>query len=47
MANPNIENTNFQISRQISEKFEFYFIALVFTVLGLTIQTSSFSKNYY
>jgi hypothetical protein len=47
MDNLNAENTNFQISRQVSEKFEFYFIALVFTVLGLTIQTSYFSKNYY
>jgi hypothetical protein len=47
MGNQNIENTNFQIARQISDKFEFYFIALVFTVLGLTIQTSSFCKNNY
>jgi len=46
MINSSSENENFRISRQITQKFEFYFLALVFTVLGLAIQTSSFSTYY-
>lgn len=36
---------NLEISIQTQQKFEFYFLALVFTVLGLSIQTSVFSSN--
>lgn len=43
-GNTNEENYNFVISRQISQKFEFYFIALTFTILGLSIQTASFTN---
>jgi len=36
---------NEEIAIQIKQKFEFYFLALVFTVLGLSIQTSLFSSK--
>lgn len=36
---------NLDISIQTQQKFEFYFLALVFTVLGLSIQTSQFSSK--
>lgn len=36
---------NQEISIQTQQKFEFYFLALVFTVLGLSIQTSAFSSR--
>ena len=36
---------NEDIAIQTKLKFEFYFLALVFTVLGLSIQTSVFSSN--
>lgn len=47
MNTENKENQNFLISREVSQKFEFYFLALVFTILGLSVQTSSFTQNYY
>jgi len=47
MKNQNNENENITIARELSHKFEFYFIALVFTILGLSIQTSSFIKDYF
>ena len=37
---------NQEISIQTQQKFEFYFLALVFTVLGLSIQTSVFSSKF-
>ena len=43
--NLNQENENFRISREMEQKYEFYFIALVFTILGLSIQTAIFT-NY-
>ena len=36
---------NLEISIQTQQKFEFYFLALVFTVLGLSIQTYHFSTK--
>lgn len=33
-----------EYSRQLQEKFELYLLALVFTVLGLAIQTASFGR---
>ena len=41
------ENPNITISRELSQKFELYFIALVFTILGLSIQTSSITNHWY
>lgn len=40
------ENENYKIARELSNKFDFYFIALVFTILGLSIQTSSLGKIF-
>ena len=37
-------NPNTEISRKLQERFEFYIIALAFTILGLSIQTSSFGQ---
>jgi len=36
---------NLEHAIQTQQKFEFYFLALVFTVLGLSIQTSQFSSK--
>ncbi len=36
---------NLEHSIQTQQKFDFYFLALVFTVLGLSIQTSQFSSK--
>jgi len=36
---------NQEISIQAQQKFEFYFLALVFTVLGLSIQTAVFASE--
>jgi len=36
---------NLEHAIQTQQKFEFYFLALVFTVLGLSIQTSQFSSE--
>lgn len=43
----NTENKNLKISIEVAQKFEFYFLALVFTILGLSVQTSSFTKDYF
>ena len=39
--NPNLEH-----AINIKDKFEFYFLALVFTVLGLSIQTSQLTSTW-
>lgn len=36
---------NLEFSIQTQQKFDFYFLALVFTVLGLSIETSAFSST--
>ena len=40
-----MDNPNLKLSIEKQEKFEFYFIALVFTILGLSIQTSNLIKE--
>ena len=40
------ENENIRIGRDLALKFDFYFIALIFTVLGLTVQTASFGNEW-
>jgi hypothetical protein len=37
--------TSGEYARQLQEKFELYLIALVFTILGLAIQTAKFGTN--
>ncbi len=38
-------NPNTEISQRLQERFEFYVIALAFTILGLSIQTASFGDS--
>jgi len=38
-------NPNTEISLRLQERFEFYVIALAFTILGLSIQTASFGES--
>lgn len=40
---PNPENPNYTHGRSVQEKFDFYLLALVFTILGLSIQTATFT----
>ena len=39
--------THIEMAANTQEKFEFYFLSLVFTLLALSIQTSSFGNNIY
>jgi len=47
MNNQNKENENFILARETAQKFDFYFLALVFTILGLSVQTSFFVQRYH
>jgi len=38
-------NVNTEISLRLKERFEFYIIALIFTILGLSIQTATFDTS--
>ena len=40
------ENKNIEIGRDVALKFDFYFTALIFTVLGLVLQTASFGNKW-
>ena len=39
------DNSNIDVAIRIQEKFEFYFLTLTFTILGLSIQTSKFGAH--
>ena len=40
-----MNDPNLEIAQKLQERFEFYLIALEFTILGLSIQTASFAGN--
>lgn len=41
-----MQENNFTIATRCKEKYEFYFLALTFTILGLSIQTADFNTLY-
>lgn len=47
MTKDSSENENFTIARAITEKFEFYLLALVFTILGLAVQTAVLQREWF
>jgi len=40
-----MENSNSEVGQRIQEKFQFYIVGLIFTLLGLSIQTASFGTS--
>lgn len=38
-------DSNTEVAQKYRERFEFYFVGLIFTVLGLSIQTAKFSQT--
>jgi hypothetical protein len=46
MESQNKENPNIDFAIQAKQKFEFYFLALVFTILGLSVQTSTITGSW-
>lgn len=38
-------NPNSEVAQKYRERFEFYFVGLIFTILGLSIQTAKFSQT--
>jgi hypothetical protein len=46
MESQNKENPNIDLAIQVQQKFEFYFLALVFTLLGLSVQTSTITGGW-
>ncbi len=42
-----MDNPNIKIAMDMQKRFEFYLIALIFTILGLTLQTAVLIKEYY
>jgi len=40
-------DSNLEIATQVQQKFEFYFIALIFTLLGLSVQTGTLGQDAY
>lgn len=43
----NKSDGNIELSIEISQKFEFYILALVFTILGLAIQTAPYERTWW
>lgn len=46
MDDNNQENKNRTIARELSHKYEYYFIALVFTILAFSIQTTEMVNKF-
>ncbi len=40
-------DSNHEVATKVQQKFEFYFIALIFTLLGLSVQTGTFGHGVY
>src|SRR5262245_61962142 len=38
--------TNLDVARKLQEKYEWYFLALIFTVLGLSVQTAKLGHSF-
>jgi len=40
-----VADTNAEVGQRIQEKFDFYIVALTFTILGLSVQTAKFQQS--